>query len=85
MPGFDSGGNLNRVITDGEFLGREKTYDIENIETLYLDLDIGHESDLLPIYLRSRNFEGDTAYHVTVPVGTFGVIYDSPYVVLVIN
>ena len=85
MPGFDSGGDLNRVITDGEFLGRDKAYDIENIETLYLDLDIGHESDLLPIYLRSRNFEGDTAYHVTVPVGTFGVIYDSPYVVLVIN
>ena len=85
VPRYDPYGQFIGSRAAGEFVGLNKTYDLANVQTLYLDLDIGHETERLPIYLRSRNLEGDVAYHITTPVGALGLSYKIPYVILVIN
>ena len=85
VPYYNTNGDFLGSRTQGEFVALEETYDLANVQTLYLDLDIGHETEMLPIYLRSRNFEGDVAYHITTPVGTLGLVYRRPYTALVIN
>ena len=85
VPSFDRFRNFEGYRLNGDFVGLYKTSKVEDLSTAYIDYDIGYGNDLLPIFFKTKNFEGDFSYHTTIPTSTIGEIYEEPYVILVIN
>tara|TARA_Y100000361_G_scaffold154344_1_gene179797 strand:+ start:9271 stop:11223 length:1953 start_codon:yes stop_codon:yes gene_type:complete len=85
MPSFDSAGNMDGSSIEGFFYTYRDEHDLTNVSTAYIDFEIGEESGLLPIYYKTKNWQGDFSYHMSVPIGPLGEIYRPPYAILVIN
>lgn len=84
VPMFNKG-NFAGYRTLGNFVGLYKQSAASDLSTAYVDFEIGDNTGLYPVFFKTINFEGDFAYHTTIPGSLLGQIYERPYAILVIN
>ena len=85
IPDFNNAGDMVGAKVAGVYTSMTQDHDLANVSTAYIDFKINEETGLQPIYYKTKNWEGDTSLHITIPDSPIGELYRIPYAALVIN